>query len=81
MVYKFEMEEQYAYCFNSILRKIQYDKLTATAPPMVLFHSDEFTPLGLEYRICYSSKAICHGNKRFLSGNYVYPWTEKQLSV
>ena len=46
MVYKFEMEEQYAYCFNSILRKIQYDKLTATAPPMVLFHSDEFTPLG-----------------------------------
>ena len=48
MVCKVEMEEQYACCFHSILRKIQYDKLTVNAPPMVLFHSDEFTPLGLD---------------------------------
>lgn len=68
MVYKFEMEEQYAYCFNSILRKIQYDKLTATAPPMVLFHSDEFTPLGLDTEFAIPVKQFVTGTRDFYPG-------------
>lgn len=68
MVYKFEMEEQYAYCFNSILRKIQYDKLTVTAPPMVLFHSDEFTPLGLDTEFAIPVKQFVTGTRDFCPG-------------
>lgn len=48
MVYKFEMEEQYAYCFNSILRKIQYDKLTDVIP---LSHRRSFPDRSME-RFC-----------------------------
>lgn len=59
---------QYAYCFNSILRKIQYDKLTATAPPMVLFHSDEFTPLGLDTEFAIPVKQFVTGTRDFYPG-------------
>ena len=60
MVCKVEMEEQYACCFHSILRKIQYDKLTVNAPPMVLFHSDEFTPLGLDNSLFFKTSNELH---------------------
>ena len=66
MVCKVEMEEQYACCFHSILRKIQYDKLTVNAPPMVLFHSDEFTPLGLDTEFAIPVEQFVTGT-RFLS--------------
>lgn len=68
MVYKFEMEEQYACCFNSILRKIQHDKLTVNAPPMVLYHSDEFTPLGLDTEFAIPVEEFVTGTRDFRPG-------------
>ncbi len=68
MVCKFEMEEQYACCFNSILRKIQYDKLTVNAPPMVLFHGDEFTPLGLDTEFAIPVEQFVKGTRDFCPG-------------
>ena len=68
MVCKFEMEEQYACCFNSILRKIQYDKLTVNASPMVLFHGDEFTPLGLDTEFAIPVEQFVTGTRDFCPG-------------
>ena len=68
MVYKFEMEEQYACCFNSILRKIQHDNLTVNAPPMVLYHSDEFTPLGLDTEFAIPVEEFVTGTRDFRPG-------------
>lgn len=68
MVCKFEMEEQYAFCFNSILRKIQYDKLTVNAPPMVLFHGDEFTPFGLDTEFAIPVEQFVKGTRDFCPG-------------
>ena len=68
MVCKFEMEEQYACCFNSILRKIQYDKLTVNAPPMVLFHGDEFTPFGLDTEFAIPVEQFVTGTRDFCPG-------------
>lgn len=48
MVRQDEFREAYQSCFGMLLQQIVADKLTIAAPPMVLFHSDEFTPLGLD---------------------------------
>lgn len=68
MVYKFELVEQYDYCFHSILRKIQHDKLTINAPPMVLYHGDEFTPLGLDTEFAIPVKQFVAGTRAFCPG-------------
>lgn len=68
MVYKLEMVEQYTYCFNSILRKIQRDKLMVNAPPMVLYHSDEFTPLGLDTEFAIPVEQYATGTRDFQPG-------------
>lgn len=68
MVYKFELAEQYDCCFNSILRKIQHDKLTVNAPPMVLYHSDEFTPLGLDTEFAIPVEQFVTGTRDFCPG-------------
>lgn len=48
MVRQDEFKEAYQSCFGMLLQHIATDKLTIASPPMVLFHSDEFTPLGLD---------------------------------
>ena len=48
MVQESDFEKEYGSCFGQLFRKIADDKLTVTAPPMVLFHSAEFSPLGLD---------------------------------
>ena len=63
MVYKFDLAEQYDCCFNSILRKIQHDKLTVNAPPMVLYHGDEFTPLGLDTEFAVPVEQVVTGTR------------------
>lgn len=48
MVKQFEFPEQYRACFNELFQKIESNQLTIVAPPMVMFHDDEFTPYGLD---------------------------------
>lgn len=48
MVQQYEFAEEYGHCFSQLFKKIQDNKLTILAPPMVLFHSDEFSTLGLD---------------------------------
>lgn len=68
MVHKPELAEQYDHCFHSILRKIKKDKLTADAPPMVLYHNDEFTPLGLDIEFAIAVKQNSSETKDFCPG-------------
>ena len=39
---------EYEYCFGKLFKKMEEKNLTASAPPMVLFHSDEYSPFGLD---------------------------------
>ncbi len=47
-VLEHEFSEEYGTCFGQLFRKMEEKKLTAAAPPMVLFHGDEYTPFGLD---------------------------------
>lgn len=60
LVQKDEFEEAYTVCFGKIFREITFNRLIATMAPMVLFHSFEFTPLGLdtEFAIPIKDSAI-----------------------
>ena len=48
MIQEDEFAEAYSNSFGQLFREIMTDKLTVTAPPMVLFHSSEFTLQGLD---------------------------------
>lgn len=41
-------EAEYGNCFGALFRKIADGRMTVAAPPMVLFHSSEFSPFGLD---------------------------------
>lgn len=68
MVHSFDFPEQYKQCFNSLLEKIQHSKLTIVAPPMVLFHSDEFTQYGLDTEFAIPIKEYTTGTRDFNPG-------------
>lgn len=79
MVHEHEFAEEYGNCYRKLFRKIEEDKLTLSAPPMVLFHSDEYSPFGLdtefavpvrEYATC--TRDFCPGLclKTVLYGSY-----------
>lgn len=48
LVQEDEFEEAYTECFGKLFREITFNQLTVAMAPMVLFHSSEFTPLGLD---------------------------------
>ncbi len=48
MVHKYDYAEEYGNCFSKLFRKISDNKITMLAPPMVLFHSAEFSQSGLD---------------------------------
>lgn len=68
MVNRYEFKEQYGICFNSLLRKINDDKLTISMSPMVLFHSDEFNQYGLDTEFAIPVKERATGTKDFMPG-------------
>lgn len=68
MLHRVELKEAYGYCFHSILRKIQRENLTVCAPPMVLFHSDEFTPLGMDTEFAVPVEQFVTGTRDFCPG-------------
>lgn len=68
MVQKHEFAEEYGNCFYKLIQKIQDDKLTMLAPPMVLFHDDEFSPFGLDTEFAIPIKEYVTGTRDFNPG-------------
>lgn len=68
MVHEHEVAEEYGNCFRKLFRKTQVDKLTILAPPMVLFHSEEFSPFGLDIEFAIPVKEYVTGTRDFYPG-------------
>ena len=68
MVLKYEFPEEYGNCFGKIFEKIQNGKLTIVAPPMVFFHSAEFSPFGLDTEFAIPVKEYATGTRDFCPG-------------
>ena len=60
-----EFSEEYGNCFGELFRKLEEKKLTAAAPPMVLFHGDEYTPFGLDTEFAIPIKEYAAGTRDF----------------
>jgi len=68
MVHEYEFAEEYGNCFSKLFKKIQDDKLTILAPPMVLFHSAEFSSFGLDTEFAITVKEYVTGTRDFYPG-------------
>ena len=67
-VLEHEFSEEYGTCFGQLFRKMEEKKLTAAAPPMVLFHDDEYTPFGLDTEFAIPIKEYATGTRDFCPG-------------
>ena len=67
-VLEHEFSEEYGTCFGQLFRKMEEKKLTAAAPPMVLFHGDEYTPFGLDTEFAIPIKEYATGTRDFYPG-------------
>lgn len=68
MVHEYDFAEEYGNCFSKLSSKIADDKLTILAPPMVLFHSAEFSPFGLDTEFAIPVKEYVTGTRDFYPG-------------
>lgn len=68
MVHEYEFPEEYQVCFRYLFEKIREGKLTITAPPMVLFHSGEYTPFGMDTEFAIPVKEYATGTRDFHPG-------------
>lgn len=68
MVQEQEFAAEYENCFGKLLRNIVDNKLTMAAPPMVMFHSDEFSPFGLDTEFAIPVKECVKGTRDFHPG-------------
>ena len=68
MVQEYEFVKEYSNCFGKIFNKIKDDKLTITAPPMVLFYSSEYSPFGLDTEFAIPVKEYITGSREFNPG-------------
>ena len=68
MVPQNEFPREYQQCFTTLSQRINEDHLTMSAPPMVLFHGDEFTSLGLDTEFAIPIKEIVIGTREFTPG-------------
>lgn len=68
MVYKDGFAEAYGIYFGKLVRKIADDKLTMIAPPMVLFHDEEFSSFGLDTEFAVPVKEYVTGTRDFYPG-------------
>lgn len=68
MVCEEEFAEAYGKCFGRLFQKIADGKLTVAAPPMVQFHSAEYTPLGLDTEFAVPVREYVTGTRDFTPG-------------
>lgn len=63
-----EFPEEYGICFGKLFRKMEEKRFTAAAPPMVLFHSDEYSPFGLDTEFAIPVEEYATGTRDFSPG-------------
>ncbi len=63
-----DLPEEYRSCFGKLFKKITDDQLTIAAPPMVLFHSAEFSSFGLDTEFSIPVKEYVTGTRDFDPG-------------
>ena len=68
LVQQADFPAAYEDCFAALFRKIEQDQLTCAAAPMVLFHSDEFSPCGMDTEFAIPIKERVTGTRAFLPG-------------
>lgn len=68
MVHEYEFVEAYGNTFTKLFNKIQKEGLTITGPPMVLFHSNEFSQKGLDTEFAIPIKEWVTGTRDFKPG-------------
>lgn len=68
MVHAYEIAEEYGNCYGKLYTQIQDNKLTPLAPPMVLFHSAEFSSTGLDIEFAIPIKEYVTGTRVFNPG-------------
>lgn len=65
MVQEDAFPEEYNLCFGKLFRRIASDNLTILSPPMVLFHSEEFSAFGLDTEFGIPVKEYVTGTRDF----------------
>lgn len=68
MVHEYEYPVEYENCYGQLFKIVKDKKLTATGPPMVLFHSEEFSPFGLDTEFAVPVKEYATGTRDFCPG-------------
>lgn len=67
-VHEHGFEEAYGHCFGSLSEKIQNNRFTVLAPPMVLFHSAQYESSGLDTEFAIPVKEHMTGTRDFTPG-------------
>ena len=68
MVQADNFSDEYGVCFGKLLGRIRKDNLTIANPPMVLFHSNEFSPFGLDTEFAIPIGEYVTGTRDFKAG-------------
>ena len=63
MVEANNFSDEYVLNFGKLFSKIQKENLTISNPPMVLFHSEEFSPFGLDTEFAIPVKEYATGTR------------------
>ena len=68
MVHAYEYADAYSACFGSLFQTIQTQHLTVLNPPMVLFHSEEFSAQGMDTEFAIPVQEQVFGTRSFQPG-------------
>lgn len=68
MVHEHEYPTEYEKCYGQLFKIVKDKKLTIAGPPMVLFHSKEFSPFGLDTEFAVPVKEYATGTRDFCPG-------------
>ena len=63
-----EFPIEYAKNYEKMFKRIAVDRLTMAGAPMVLFHSDEYTPAGLDTEFAIPIQEYVTGTRDFAPG-------------
>ncbi len=68
MVQADNFADEYSVCFGELLGRVRKENLTINKPPMVLFHSNEFSPFGLDTEFAVPVREYVTGTRDFKAG-------------
>lgn len=68
MVQAEDYPTEYIQCYGKLFKKIAVDKLTMSGAPMVLFHSAEYSPTGLDTEFAIPVQEYATGTRDFSPG-------------